>query len=298
MNLNMKMSTKIGAAFVTLTSLVIVCGIAGYYGVNSLSKSLEYVTGPAWDSADGAMEGSISVQGKMLVIEEIFAGLADKSTVHQEIKAHESSAKEALNRMKEAGLISDANVSRITEAEREYEAVAELVVAEFEAFNAVNKRLADNFYDFEQLMTQAEALGDGLVEALARDPNKTISWNTGLDKKWAAADGAMMSQIGMLKTMYFFRRMTNFEDANNAQAGIKVGMDMLEEASAKMIEHPSFKKGSVPDGAYRGQSYSRALTQAVGKHKGDFAEAIDLFKTYALARDNYEESSMEMLEIL
>ncbi len=298
MSLNMKMSTKIGAAFITLTALVIICGSAGYYGVNSLSKSLEYVTGPAWDSADGAMEGSIGVQGKMLVIEEIFAGLADKATVHQEIKAHDSSAKEALNRMKNAGLISDADISHLNEAQQDYGASSDLVVAEFEAFNVVNKRLAANFYDFQQLMTQAEALGDGLVEVLERDPNKTISWNTGLDKKWAAADGAMNTQIGMLKSMYFFRRLTNFEDANDAQAGIKEGMMQLEEAVGGMLEHPSFKKGAVSDGAYRGQSYSRALTQAVGKHKGDFAEAIDLFKTYALARDNYEESSMEMLEIL
>ncbi|MCW8830462.1 MAG: methyl-accepting chemotaxis protein [Gammaproteobacteria bacterium] len=298
MNLNVKMSTKIGAAFLILTVLVLVCGIAGYYGVNRLSQSLEYVTGPAWDSADGAMEASIGTQGEMLVIEEIFAGNANMATAHEEMKAHADSAAEALHRMTSSGLISEGDVRRVEDAAKDYLAQADRVVAEFKRFAAVDQRLADNFFAFDALMSEAEVLGDGAVEELEKNPNKNISWNTGLEQKWEAADGAMESQIGMLKSMYFYRRMLAFKDAQQSLAGIKEGIDMLTEASEGMIAHSSFKKQRVPEGEYKGQTFSSALTQAVSKHKNDFAEASEIFKTYAAAREDYEETSIKMLEIL
>ena len=298
MNMNMKMSSKIGAAFLTLTAFVLVSGITGYYGVNKLSESLEYLTGPAWDTADGAMNGSIKMQSEMLVIEEIFAGLANVETAHDEMKAFADEAHEALGKMKAAGLLDDAMVRDVTEADHDYEAAAEKVVSEFEKFSAVDQRLATNFYDFGIMMTQAEALGDGSVEELRDSPNKSISWNTGLRQKWEAADGAMMSQIGMLKTMYFYRRMLAFKDMQQSLAGMKEGDGMMEEVYQSMIENPLFKRARVSDGVYKGQTYSSALTQAIGKHKTDFAEATSIFKTYADARNNYEKIAATMLEVL
>ena len=298
MDLNMKMSSKIGAAFLILTALVLTCGIAGYYGVNKLSDSLEYVTGPAWDSADGAMEASIATQAEMLVIEEVFAGLADMSTVHAEMKEHADTAETALARMTAAGLISESATREVIDAEHGYKAAAEHVVAEFERFSAVDKRLADNFYDFQVLMTHAEVLGDGAVEALEKNPSKTTSWNTGLEARWGAADGSMESQIGMLKAMYYYRRLLAFEDVQESVAGIKEGNDMLEEAHEGMTSYTTFKKQRVPDGKYRGQIYSAAITQAVGKQKTDFADATEVFKTYKAARDAYEITTVAMLEIL
>ncbi|MDH5388181.1 MAG: methyl-accepting chemotaxis protein [Gammaproteobacteria bacterium] len=298
MNLNMRMSSKIGAAFLVLTALVLVCGITGYFGVNKLSESLEYLTGPAWDTADGAMNGSIKTQAEMLVIEEMFAGIANMDTAHDEMKAFVKDAEESLQGARDAGLLSDAIVRDLIEAEHDYRAAAERVVSEFEKFSAVDQRLADNFHAFEVLMSHAEVLGDGAVEELENNPNKTISWNSGLEQKWAAADGAMESQIGMLKAMYFYRRMLAFKDVQESLAGIKVGNEMLDEASEGMIAHPSFKKTRVPEGNYKGQSYSSALIQAVSKHKTDFAEASVIFKTYATARDNYEKIAATMLETL
>ena len=298
MNLNMKMSSKIGAAFLTMSVLVLISGITGYYGVSKLSESLEYLTGPAWDTADGAMNGSIKTQAEMLMIEEIFAGLANMETVHEELKTHSDSAEEALQTMKAAGLLDDAVVRDVTEAERDYNVAAERVVSEFESFTAIDQRLASNFYDFGVMMTQAEALGDGTVDALRDNPNKNISWNGGLREKWEAADGAMMSQIGMLKTMYFYRRMLAFKDAQQSLAGMKEGDDMMQEVRQGMIENALFKKARVSDGVYKGQTFSSALTQAIGKHMTDFAEANAAFKTYAVARDDYEKVAMTMLEVL
>ena len=298
MNINMKMSSKIGAAFLLLTAFVLVSGIAGFYGVNKLSGSLEYLTGPAWDTADGAMNGSIKTQAEMLVIEEIFSGLANMQTTHDEMKVLSDEAHEALGKMKAAGLLSDAAVRDVTEAERDYRAAAKRVISEFEKFSAVDQRLVTNFYNFGIMMTQAEVLGDGTVEALRDNPNKNISWNTGLKLKWEAADGAMMSQIGMLKTMYFYRRMLAFKDMQQSLAGMKEGDDMMQEVHQSIIENPLFKRARVSDGSYKGQTFSSALTQATVKHETDFAEAAVVFKSYAAARDAYEKNAATMLKVL
>ncbi|MES0326942.1 MAG: methyl-accepting chemotaxis protein [Gammaproteobacteria bacterium] len=296
--MNMKMSSKIGAAFLALTVFVLVSGATGYYGVNKLSESLEYLTGPAWDTADGAMNGSIKTQAELLVMAEIFAGHANMKIARDEIKANSDSAAESLERLRDAGLLNDAAVRDVTEAEHDYKAAAERVVSEFEKFSAVDQRLAANFYDFQILMTHAEKVGDGAFKVFESNPNKTISWNTGLQQKWQAADGAMMTQIGMLKGMYYYRRMLSFEDAQESLAGIKEGDEMIDETLDGIINHPDFKRLLVPDGKYKGQTYSNALRQADAKHEADFDEASKLFKTYAVARDVYEKNSATMLEVL
>lgn len=298
MNLNMKMSSKIAGAFLILTLLVVACGITGYFGVNRLSASLEYVTGPAWDSADGAMEASIGMQSEMLLIEKMFAGMADFVTLHDDLDGHQKSAEAALARMKNAGLLSEAEIRKVIEAETDYVETVNRVAEDFEKFDEVDKRLASNFHDFQILMTHAEILGDGAVEELEQNKNKMISWNTGLEEKWSAADGAMESQIGMLKAMYYYRRLLAFNNPEQSEAGIKEGNDMLEEASKGMIGYNSFKKNRVPEGVYKGQAYSTALTQAVAKHKADFAEAIKLFNVYADTRIAYETTSATVLEVL
>ncbi|MDH3342195.1 MAG: methyl-accepting chemotaxis protein [Gammaproteobacteria bacterium] len=298
MNMNMKMSSKIGAAFLLLTALVLACGITGFYGVNRLSESLEYLTGPAWDTADGAMNGSIKTQSEMLVIEEMFAGLSDIETARKEMKRFSDETAEAFGQIKAAGLLSDAEISKVIDAEHDYGAATEHVVTEFEKFTAVDQRLARNFYDFQILMTHAEVIGDGAVDMLEKNPSKMISWNTGLEEKWSAADGAMESQIGMLKAMYYYRRLLAHKDPQESIAGIKEGNDMLADASQGMIEYVDFKKKRVPDGTYKGQIYSSALSQAVAKQEADFTEAVALFKTYSVARDDYEKTTVTMLETL
>lgn len=298
MNSNMKMSSKIGGAFIILTLLVVVIGVTGYFGVNRLSSSLEYVTGPAWDSADGAMEASIGLQSEMLLVEKMFAGMADFVTLQDELDRHQKSVESALLRMRNAGLLSDVEIRKVVEAESDFIEAANRVVSDFKRFDEVDKLLASNFYDFQVLMTHAEILGDGAVEELELNKNKMISWNTGLGEKWSAADGTMESQIGMLKSMYYYRRLVAFNNPEESEAGIKEGNEMLGDASKEMIGYNSFKKNRVPDGAYQGLTYSTALTQAVAKHKADFSEAVQLFNVYADARINYEVTSATVLEVL
>lgn len=295
---NMNMASKISAAFVLLTSLVVISGVTGYYGVTRLSESLQYVTGPAWDSADGAMEGSIGTQSQMLVIDKIFSGFVEHDKVTEELKSHSDQAHEALWRMKQSGLLSADNVKQVENAEKAYVEIADRVLEQFKVFNAIDTRLEDNFFEFQTLMTVVEEIGDGIFDKMGKTPNKMMSWDTGIEQAWVAADGAMMSQIGMLKAMYFYRRMLGFVDLQGSMAGIQESNQMLEDELRGVIAHPVFKKNNVTEGIYKGLSYSNALARGLATHKADFAESLEAFNVYHDARREYEGVSAMMLAVL
>ena len=59
---NLTIGQKLTLSFLTLVILILVIGSAGYYGIAPLNERLAYVTGPAWDIADGAIEGTVTVQ--------------------------------------------------------------------------------------------------------------------------------------------------------------------------------------------------------------------------------------------
>ena len=71
---NLTIGQKLTLSFLTLVVLILVIGSAGYYGITPLNERLAYVTGPAWDMADGAMEGTVAVQQQMNAILEIVQG--------------------------------------------------------------------------------------------------------------------------------------------------------------------------------------------------------------------------------
>ena len=68
---NLTIGQKLTLSFPTLVILILVTGSAGYYGITQLNERLAYVTGPAWNTTDGATEGTIAVQQQMNAILEM-----------------------------------------------------------------------------------------------------------------------------------------------------------------------------------------------------------------------------------
>jgi methyl-accepting chemotaxis protein len=111
----MKIATKIRGAFAGLLGVVVVTGGVGLMSAGRLGDTLDYLTGPAWSTADGAMEGTIGVRTQMYYASHILSG---KGTPHDAVRLKESGeeAKEAFGRMVEARLVDDALLSDFEEA--------------------------------------------------------------------------------------------------------------------------------------------------------------------------------------
>ena len=75
MNLILKLNvaTKISLGFLLMVLTLTFASVAGYFSTSRLSSSLDYITGPAWDTADGAMEGSIGTQAQIIATQELIS---------------------------------------------------------------------------------------------------------------------------------------------------------------------------------------------------------------------------------
>jgi methyl-accepting chemotaxis protein len=169
----------------------------------------------------------------------------------------------------------------------------------FIRYDAANEKLDASFYDFQQLMTMAEEVGDSAVENLENNPNKQASWNTGLREKWTAADGAMEAQIGLLGVMYHYKRMINGADLQDSIAGMEASGEMMDESMSDIITHNMFMETTITGHKlYNGRKYSDAIQSAVIDIKNNFTEATESYLIFAEAKAEYTKVTGDFIDLL
>ncbi|HTN74238.1 MAG TPA: methyl-accepting chemotaxis protein, partial [Pirellulaceae bacterium] len=71
----MKVSRKIASGYAFQLLLLFACGAVGWSVMSRMTKIIEFITGPAWETADGCMEFTIQLQAQVLATKEIMAGV-------------------------------------------------------------------------------------------------------------------------------------------------------------------------------------------------------------------------------
>jgi methyl-accepting chemotaxis protein len=174
----MNIAQKTLAAAAVMIILVLVSSYAGYHGVSSLANTLQFVSGPAWDSADGAMEGTIHLQRQIIELQHAIIGLEEIDEVKQEIGEASESAKESLDRMMAAGLMSDSDVNNLKRRQQAFAQRLDEVLRLLEKGPVQAPQLAAFQEEIHQLLAYLETLekaGDGKVEAETAGVADTIS---------------------------------------------------------------------------------------------------------------------------
>ena len=294
----MKIKNKIISGFSILTLLIMICATAGYFGVHRLSESLAYVTGPAWNTADGAMEGSIGIEAQVIGVGNIVSNLGEIGAERNRLKAGGEMADEALGRMMDSGLVSQEDVQKIKTAREKFNIATNALLDQFSSYSEANKELSNNFYVFQELMEQAENIGDGAVEELENNPDNLISWRSGLEEKWSAADGTMEAQIGMLQRIYFYGRLINNENQAESLQGLKDSKTFMDSKLLEIIDHPLFKSTTVSEGPHKDETFSKALTSLRQEHISNFDNSVEKFLLFLEARDHYLIETDQLLDLL
>ena len=294
----MKIGTKIGGGFLLLSLLALTCGVAGFYGVRTLSQSLTFITGPAWSAADGAMEGEIGIEAQMLGINRLVFSMGSEQEAKDLIKEGKTMADSGLARMRSSGLMSDSEVQTLDGKLAQFEAAESKLRESHAGFTLANDMLNSNFYEFQKLMELAEEIGDGAVEELEQAPDKALSWNGGLKEKWTAADGAMEAQIGMLQQNYYYERLIANEDETDSLNGLGDAETFLSNNMSRIIGHSTFKTQQASEGKYKGMNCSSALETAYEHHHKDLTLAVERFREYRDHRERYTRIADELLQIL
>ncbi|MDF1763412.1 MAG: HAMP domain-containing protein, partial [Oleibacter sp.] len=203
---------------------------AGLHAQSNLNETLNYITGPAWDTADGAMEATISIEREMLLLNRVFAG---KNIDTQLIKTAKVDADDALERLKAANLLDQELITGIDADLKEFRDSGIAIQTSYTNYQSALTSFNTHTAEFADLIAIAEEQGDGAVEALKNDPSYEISWDNGLAEKWQAADGGMEASIGFFQQMYFLALMKS--------EGVS------EKLQAQLNEATAFQHGAVEE---------------------------------------------------
>ncbi len=106
-------SSSIGTRLnmLNLLLLLALCATAGagIYGVVGLERMLAFVTGPAWQTADSAMETEIGVQGEMLAVQRVIRESGSAASLANFAQAHKF-AEAATARVLSSGTLLSAGL--------------------------------------------------------------------------------------------------------------------------------------------------------------------------------------------
>ena len=99
--MRLTIARKLGLVNGAMLFMLLLAGGAGLWGMNALIDRLNYISGNAWDAADGGMETVIMIQGEMIIVERSLVNHQAEGIPDDIIEARQ----EAIERMFASGLV-------------------------------------------------------------------------------------------------------------------------------------------------------------------------------------------------
>ncbi|MCJ2367393.1 methyl-accepting chemotaxis protein [Aeromonas dhakensis] len=289
----MKIVTTSNLGLAILLSCTLGMGVVGWYGSQRLADLLSYVLGAAWQTADGAMEGSIELGNQSLYIQKMLRGM---SLDEQELQQARTATTDAMRRVGEGRLIDDAAINTMNQQHQVYQQQQEQLLALYQTFTRLDQALRASSERMSRLSTQLEVVGDGAVESLTQSPDQAISWNGGLATRWHAADGGMEANIGFLRQLYALEKMQSEGLTPAIQSEMAEATRFYREAVEAMLASGLF---DVPaEGEFAGQSLAtqyRALETEVQQLMVQWMAALG---EYQRQLTSYEQSADQLKKLL
>ena len=295
--LSLTISKKIALGFSILTIMLIISGLSGFIATSRLSSSLEYVTGPAWNTADGAMEGVINIKEQIIATNELISNARAGVSVDISTRLKESKegANEALSRMFAANQIEQKLSTETRAVINNFDANREAVVIAANEYVRVYKQMQQNGQTFVAFMGYVEDVGDAAVEELEKNPGKTISWNSGLSIKWQAADGAMEGRIALLERLFYYQELSNhLISREDGEKKLKETLQDLKDNIDQLSGLAAFSK-TVPAGEFKGQVYKNVLKKLSAEHEALVNTLLVKYDEFSEKTKTFEKQSEVLL---
>ncbi|MFM5657039.1 methyl-accepting chemotaxis protein [Aeromonas veronii] len=289
----MKIVTTSNLGLAILLGCTLGMGVVGWYGSQRLANLLSYVLGAAWQTADGAMEGSIELGNQQLQIQKMQNGTPLNRA---ELDAAKAATDDALARVSQGLLIDGAALATMEQHKQDYQQQQEKLLALYHAYTEVDQALHHNADLMARLSTQLEVIGDGAVEALTQSPDQTISWNSGLSTRWEAADGGMESNIGFLRQLYALEKMRRQGVTEAIKAELKEATDFYHEAVDSMLGTGLFDIEGT--GEFAGKTLSAEYRALLVRHQQLMGLWVDALGGYQAQQSVYEVSADELRQQL
>jgi len=168
---SMRVGTKLGFSFAVLCSLIVLSGVTGWYGTQRLGTALDFVTGPAWETADGAMESQINLQREVLAVYALLNPGRDEAAARAELEAARAAADRALVRVQASHIIPADKLAGLASALVAYRGARDRLLAAYADLATTPTQFSDvrdvfdaAAYRLIAALTEVEAAGDRQIE--------------------------------------------------------------------------------------------------------------------------------------
>lgn len=298
-NLKLSITAKIFTGLFMMLVTLLAASLAGYISTNRLSDSLSYITGPAWDTADGAMEGSIGIQQQIIISSQIISAAHSGTMIDnlEGLKAGQEMETEALERMFAAGEISEEKINQVKPLVTQFSSLQDQLIADTNQYVTMYKVLENSSVDFIQFMGLVEAVGDAAVDKFANKPDKALTW-ADISDPWKAADSSMEMRIAVLESLHQYRQYIDGTiTKEQAQRILSKTLNIIE-ANIKELSSIGDFTAKVPGGAYKGRSYLSVLEEKISEHKNNLTLATKQYAIFSASSNEYIKHSHDLLDEL
>ncbi len=291
----MRVKTKILVTFSVVGILVTALGIWTIKTMYSSSSGLSYIVGPAWDTADGAMETTIQIEAQMLAVNRLILG-EDSQRVEQILNTAITEVDTSSSRMIEAGLLSAAQTQQFSQFNSQYQQSRNALITSYKNYIETKKsydKATQVLVDFGEKL---ETLGDSAVEELEREPNRNITWQSDVMERWQAADGGMESNIGLLWKLYYTQRLLDGQDDATQIKAIEQAIEFQKQANSEMFSTGRFTISAGEE--WKNASYEEVFSQLNSQHEQAMMAIIESYRNYRQIYQEYTVTSLALLDFI
>src|SRR3990167_2790684 len=177
-NRHMSITQKLNISNLILVACVLLTVAAGYYGLDRETAIVNFVTGPGWQAADGAMESTIGMQRQMLELNYVTDKALQKQNLGnhlQQLHTAETFTDGALAAMRDSGLIPQQDLRRLDQYLAEFATLKQGLVTTLNAAAAGSLdeaallrqtlQFRDRSQEFLNFLAELEEVGDSQVES-------------------------------------------------------------------------------------------------------------------------------------
>jgi methyl-accepting chemotaxis protein len=152
-------------------AFIAIIALNSYIGLSAsqkLGQLLDYISGPAWNAADGAMEGQIGLEAQIILLQQLYHKELSLEQTKTDWNEAVSMENDALGRMKGSGLMSKQTIAQLdTQLDNFHKTRSELlhkIGNEQDAAPEYN-RLAQQLDELLEFIARMEEEADSKVES-------------------------------------------------------------------------------------------------------------------------------------
>ena len=277
--------------------MVFICALAGLLGFTAMSSSLDSVTGPVWNTAEGATQSTRGIFEQMLTIEQTISA-KDASQTFGLSSQGEILTQASIAKLVKANLLNLDDLSAIQEKESEFLQYKIAILDEYKKFTQVQATLEQNFTDFNDLINQAKNLSSESLRNKLIKSNKQRKNISTIGTSWAVSDLTKEGQIYLLEAKYLLEDVTSTQGRTEQEELLENTILNLEENISESIITHFYTDTLISEGKYNGVSLAQAYSNQFTQLSENIENAIAISQSMHQAKASYDTTSVEFLQLL